>query len=561
MADVYEAELRSGPDTSKRVAVKILLPDLRKQDQVIKSFIDEATLAAHLSHPNIVQVFDFGQQEDVLYIAMELVDGWNLQQVIRRSRESGLRLPVGAAIYVVHELALALGYIHSLEPPIVHRDVTPHNVFVTSSGHIKLGDFGIAKSTLRQSYTLTGQIKGKLAYLAPEQVTGDPVTKSVDVYAAGLILFELATGERLIKGTNEVELIQAAERPRLIPPSSLNPEAALLDRLVERALQRHSAMRLPSAATLSRRLEDLMLDRPFDAPELASFMQELQSHDGPRLVLEPGGATSSTTAPFHPGGALTETASLSGLVSPSTRPRPIAPAVMLVGIAVAVLTAGVWLGLRLSRIPAIDDSPPAHPKVTSAALDLRPDAPIQTARRTADAKTAATPAVDLEGPRQAAAIAPSLATKRPRKHTARRDAHARTPRRPLTPRPETSKAQQLRQLKLLQQQAQARGLWPGDSPEYARKVAAVRQALGTGKGGHAALQDLQLLIESFKIDRGFASTKLGRLERAIKRASFSEEDWNRRSSRVQKILRLILADRLVEASRLISVEMALLAPK
>jgi len=185
MGEVYEARLRGAQGFSKRLAIKLMLPHLQRDREAVHAFIDEATIAAGLSHPNLVAVYDFGQCEGSYYIAMEYVDGWVLRDLSQLALEQKRRLPVPAAAYVVAELASALAYLHGQQQPIVHRDVTPQNIFVTREGHVKLSDFGVAKTSARLTRTEAGQIKGKLAYLAPEQARGEEATGRTDVYGAG----------------------------------------------------------------------------------------------------------------------------------------------------------------------------------------------------------------------------------------------------------------------------------------------------------------------------------------------------------------------------------------
>ena len=275
MADVYEAQMQAGL-AEKRVALKLLLPDLQKDDRIVNCFIDEARLAAGLSHPNVVQVFEFGEINGRLYLSMECVDGLDLHDVLRYCHSLRRMLPVPAVLYVIHEVAFALSYIHSLKPPIIHRDVTPQNVFCSRDGHIKLGDFGVAKSAMNRSVTEVGIVKGKIAYLAPEQARGEPVCRRTDVYAAGLLLFQMLTGQNLITGDSDLELVMAAQSPKLIAPSRLIPTAAPLDRLVLSALHPQLDHRMRSAELLTGYLEQLLDKQPFDAAAMDALLRKLE---------------------------------------------------------------------------------------------------------------------------------------------------------------------------------------------------------------------------------------------------------------------------------------------
>jgi len=275
MADVYEALMQTG-FAEKKVALKLLLPDMAKDQRIVECFIDEARVAARLSHPNIVQVFDFGEIDGSLYLAMEYVDGLDLHDVLRYCHALRRMLALPAVLYVVHEVAFALAYIHSLKPPIIHRDVTPQNVFCSRDGYIKLGDFGVAKSAMNRSVTEVGIVKGKIAYLAPEQARGEPVCRRTDVYAAGLLLFQMITGQRLITGDSDLELVMAARSPKLIAPSRIIPTAAPLDQIVLSALQPQLDNRMVSAEVMTLELEKLLDRQPFDAASMDALLLKLE---------------------------------------------------------------------------------------------------------------------------------------------------------------------------------------------------------------------------------------------------------------------------------------------
>jgi len=181
MAEVYEA-VRAGPHGFyKRVALKRILSDLSKDSVFVRMFIDEAKLAARLEHPNIVQVFDFGEDAGELFLAMELIDGSSVNQILRAAASRGEAVPLESALYITHQCARALAYAHKarddegLPLRIVHRDVSPSNMLVTRTGHIKLADFGIAKAVFQKKQSGEGNVRGKLGYMSPEQVLNRPL--------------------------------------------------------------------------------------------------------------------------------------------------------------------------------------------------------------------------------------------------------------------------------------------------------------------------------------------------------------------------------------------------
>lgn len=280
MAEVYEARRADDPTTRERLALKVLLPQHVHEMEIVKSFIDEATIASGLSHPNVVSVVDYGCVEEQYFIAMEHIDGWDLNELIGLGQALGRPMPVPAAAYIIHELSRALDYIHTRPLAIVHRDVTPHNVFVDRAGRVKLSDFGVAKTAVRWSQTYTGLIKGKLHYLAPEQVRGEPVSPRTDIYCTGLVLFELLTGQRYSRSSTESGLLSRAHDPDVVLPSRLNPGAAPLDDVIRGALQHDPAMRTRDAALLVDQTRRLLQRFSFNAAEMARLAERLQREAG-----------------------------------------------------------------------------------------------------------------------------------------------------------------------------------------------------------------------------------------------------------------------------------------
>jgi len=276
MAEVYEARRTDDPTGDQRLALKILLPQHVHEIDIVKGFIDEATIAASLSHPNVVAVVDYGCVDEHYFIAMEHLPGWDLHELIGSCSVLKRPMPVPAAAYLIHELAQALDYIHTRPFEIVHRDVTPHNVFVDRKGRVKLSDFGVAKTAVRWSQTHTGLIKGKLAYLAPEQLRGEPVTNRTDIYSAGLVLYELLTCERYNRSSTQSGLLTRAHDPAVQLPSELNPAATPLDEVIRGALQHDPAMRTRDAALLAEQTRRVLARTPFCAAEMARLAERLQ---------------------------------------------------------------------------------------------------------------------------------------------------------------------------------------------------------------------------------------------------------------------------------------------
>jgi len=257
MAEVYLA-LAPGPQGfQKLVVVKRLHTNMEEEPMLVAMFLDEARLAARLAHPNVVQTNDVGEHEGSHYIAMEYLDGQPYDRVLKRSVQGGERLPLPLAARLIADALDGLHYAHEARDydgtplGVVHRDISPHNLFVTYDGVVKLLDFGIAKATTQIVQTSTGLVKGKFAYMAPEQARSAPADRRADLFAMGVVLWESIAGRRLFKGDSDVGTLQqllGAEVPAL---SSVRADAPHeLDRIVARALQREPEDRYPTAAEM-----------------------------------------------------------------------------------------------------------------------------------------------------------------------------------------------------------------------------------------------------------------------------------------------------------------------
>ncbi|MFN7134587.1 MAG: serine/threonine-protein kinase, partial [Myxococcales bacterium] len=285
MAELFRARAVGTGGVAKLVALKRMLPELARDEALGAMLIDEARLVSNLSHPNVVQVYELGKDGSGYYIAMELVNGPNLADVLARLREKGQRLPEPLALDVLIAVLGALDTAHRLcdasgrPAGIVHRDVSPQNVLISDAGAVKLGDFGIAKARNRVTEeTQSGGIKGKLPYMAPEQIRGTGVDGRTDQFAAGLLLWECLAGQRHYVGETDMEILWKAGEGRVRPLSevgvTVNPQ---LEQIVSTALAVQPDARFPSCAEFARALTVYARKTwpDHDPAELASVVRSL----------------------------------------------------------------------------------------------------------------------------------------------------------------------------------------------------------------------------------------------------------------------------------------------
>jgi serine/threonine protein kinase len=280
MASLYLARF-TGPDGfEKRVAIKQIHEHLNTQEEFIKMFVDEARLAARITHPNVVQVMELGAAGASHFIAMEYVNGESLAALIRRSKP-----PYPLCARIVADSAAGLHAAHELRGRddellgVVHRDVSPQNILISYEGAVKVVDFGVARARDRlQQATRAGVVKGKYSYMAPEQLEGGAIDRRADIFALGIVLYEVTTRHRLFKGESEAETIAKVARGKIVPPSRLVFDyPPSLERIVLKALQRDPALRHQSAAELQEALESFIIESgvPVLPSTLAAMMQEV----------------------------------------------------------------------------------------------------------------------------------------------------------------------------------------------------------------------------------------------------------------------------------------------
>ncbi|MSP61171.1 MAG: PEGA domain-containing protein [Myxococcales bacterium] len=263
MAEIYVASAGGVEGFEKQVALKVIHPNFSADPEFMRMLVDEAKLAVQLQHANIVQTFDLGKVDDNYYIVMELIDGADLFKILKRTADQNIYLPLEAAVFIAHEVAAGLDYAHRKRDPegrplqIVHRDISPQNILVSHAGQVKIVDFGIAKAALRNQQTAAGVIKGKYYYMSPEQAWGDPIDGRTDIFSAGILLYEMLSGEMLYYEEDFDQLLDQVRKAEVEPPSTRRAEVPrALDAIVMRALERQADDRWQSAGELANALHE-----------------------------------------------------------------------------------------------------------------------------------------------------------------------------------------------------------------------------------------------------------------------------------------------------------------
>lgn len=302
MAEVLLARKSCSHGFTKRVAIKRILPALARDPTLVRMFCTEARIAAYLNHPNIVQVFDFGEHEGDLYIAMEYVDGVSCSALLRSVSARHASVPIGPALYIARQVLLALVCAHEtcdeLGQPLclVHRDVSPSNILLSRSGHVKLIDFGITQSTCGDRNTNPGELKGKLRYMSPEQILGERVDARSDLFTVGVVLTEMLTGRALFPGANDLEILTRITHGDLsVLRKAKLPED--LRRTLEIALSIDPVRRFQSARGFAQTLDDVAAARGIrwsDTP-LVPYLHCMDVL-GPRAPVQPAVANVPTVS-------------------------------------------------------------------------------------------------------------------------------------------------------------------------------------------------------------------------------------------------------------------------
>jgi hypothetical protein len=325
MAEVFRAKISSSHGFEKILVVKRILPHLAADPSFVAMFIDEAKLTAQLTHPKIVQILDFGEVDGQYFTALEFVDGFDALGLLRAAAQKGVRIPPSLAVFIVQEVLEALDYAHHARDmegkpmQIVHRDISPSNLFISKRGDVKLGDFGIAHAIRRDSKTQAGTLKGKYGYMSPEQVVGRPVDARSDLFAIGVVLAELLTGRRLFSAAADLDVLLKVRDVRLDRLDKYGGDIPRpLDRMVRRALKKDPAERAQSASEMREELAEYL----FRAGERVG-PADLRAFSAKLLGSDP-----ETAAELLRTQRQSEKAAAAGddAHAPATRPAPTVPA-------------------------------------------------------------------------------------------------------------------------------------------------------------------------------------------------------------------------------------------
>ncbi len=262
MAEIFLAKNQGAENVSKFIAIKRILPEFSQNQEFIQMFKEEAKIAIHLSHSNVVSIFEFSEERGQFYLSMEFVQGHNLRKILNRISKIQQFLSVDQIVYIINETSRGLGYAHrcvsgTTGKPlnIIHRDMSPQNIMINYEGEIKIVDFGIAKAESKIENTRAGTLKGKFGYMSPEQVDGFEVDSRSDIFSLGIVLWELLSGKRLFISNNEVNTLRKIRDCNIPSLQPLNPSVpAELERITNKALARDRSLRYQSADEFHRDL-------------------------------------------------------------------------------------------------------------------------------------------------------------------------------------------------------------------------------------------------------------------------------------------------------------------
>jgi serine/threonine protein kinase len=423
MAEVFRAVMPGVEGFRRTFVVKRILAARARSADFVEMFVQEARIGALLNHPNIVQVYDFGNVDGNYFLAMEYLRGRDLSALMHRLRDRQRPLPIPVAAFIAREVAESLAYAHALTDPegnplnVVHRDVSSSNIMCIRAGGVKLLDFGIAKAIgTAVEQTGHGVFKGKLSYMAPERIKDEAFDGRSDLFSLGVVLWEILTGRRLFRGPTEADTLKNALQMRVPAPSTLRPEVpAALDAIVLRALERDPEGRTPNGHEMADALEEVLAETRYHSKMLPTLLRELFGAElassqieltklTPELLAACSGETSTASA--RPGTVEAQAGpidiSVGNLIGsgpidnpPHSSRSPRARVALLLGIAAAAAIGGVLLARAKPRPVEVAHAPVGETISAPGSVALSP-APVPASVRppptAAQVVTAAPPA-------------------------------------------------------------------------------------------------------------------------------------------------------------------------
>ncbi len=330
MAEVFTAKAFGVEGFERILAIKKILPTMAEDEEFITMFIDEARISVELNHANVVRIDELGKHDDTYFIAMEYVAGRDLRTILERYRRRKEIMPTAQAVFVASKMCEGLDYAHRKKDArgqdlgIIHRDVSPQNILVSYEGEVKIIDFGIAKAANRSQKTQAGILKGKFGYMSPEQVRGLPIDRRSDVFAVGVMLYEMLTGERLFVGESDYSTLEKVRNADVPAPRQFNPNVpAGLEKVMLKALAREPEERYQWASDLQEDLMRFLLagDAIYSSKHLASYMKEVFAED----IIREGEKMERYASIERP--EQIETSGVTGDMAPrpTRRPQPVTP--------------------------------------------------------------------------------------------------------------------------------------------------------------------------------------------------------------------------------------------
>lgn len=435
MATVYYGRLAGAGGFSRTIAIKRLHPQFAKSPEFLSAFLDEARLVSRIRHANVVPTLDVIAERDEVYIVMEYVPGDSLSSVLGILAKAGRTPPIDVTIAIVTSILRGLHAAHEATDEqgnalrIIHRDVSPHNILLGTDGAPRIIDFGVAKAQGQLHTTAPGQVKGKLAFMAPEQLRDENITARVDVYAAGIVLWEMLTGERVFKG-DEVSVMYRVLVEKIPPPSSVVPGLpSELDAIVLKSVHRDPSQRYASALDFALALEDLV--NPAPPARIARWLDEVAGDvvraratrlaeierttavfgSVPSTVAFDGGqapsAVESLPRPVDADASVTRTTSSVAAVRASLASRSRIAIIVAAAVLVAMASA-ILFGVMMSSAPRTAATGRERPSPSATASTF-----VTNASASASASSASVPSASATSPLTAAASAPLPPTQPP----------------------------------------------------------------------------------------------------------------------------------------------------